>query len=240
VHGSTKLDGLSFAVLLRHARPDGQGDWRSVSSWTKRASTEQREALTAIASGQGGGRWRRWGPLISHSKEPGEADQDRDERDAPLGLHPRGARHCRRGHLGAKQDEPIYLDNVGTPRARRLASPKPHVGHMHAFGIDWDDTSGRTRPLRAVRVELQLDRGADPAPSRTFTTRLAPAAQLADARWAWSIRRVGVRVGRGISVGDGDAADGLRACTQGSGRHRSRTDPHSECTGTRSVRSGSP
>jgi hypothetical protein len=47
------------------------------------------------------------------------------------------------GIAGAKQDEPIYLDNVGHPAARRLALAKASSSHMHAFGIDWDDTSGR-------------------------------------------------------------------------------------------------
>jgi len=47
------------------------------------------------------------------------------------------------GIAGAKQDEPIYLDNVGHPAARRLALAKASRSHMHAFGIDWDDTSGR-------------------------------------------------------------------------------------------------
>jgi hypothetical protein len=47
------------------------------------------------------------------------------------------------GIAGAKQDEPIYLDNLGHPAARRLALAKASRSHLHAFGIDWDDTSGR-------------------------------------------------------------------------------------------------
>src|SRR2546426_404864 len=47
------------------------------------------------------------------------------------------------GIAGAKQSEPIYLDNVGPPAASRLALAKASRSHMHAFGIDWDDTSGR-------------------------------------------------------------------------------------------------
>ena len=39
-------------------------------------------------------------------------------------------------------DEPIYLDNVGHPASSRLGLAKATRSHVHAFGIDWDDTSG--------------------------------------------------------------------------------------------------
>lgn len=47
------------------------------------------------------------------------------------------------GIPGASPTEPIYLDNVGHPAASRLALAKASRGHMHAFGINWDDTSGK-------------------------------------------------------------------------------------------------
>src|SRR5262249_61611414 len=47
------------------------------------------------------------------------------------------------GVKGAKEGEPIYFDNVGHPAATRLALAKASRGHMHAFGSNWDDTSGR-------------------------------------------------------------------------------------------------
>jgi len=47
------------------------------------------------------------------------------------------------GIAGASASEPIYLDNVGHPAASRLALAKASRSHMHAFGIDWDETSGR-------------------------------------------------------------------------------------------------
>jgi hypothetical protein len=39
--------------------------------------------------------------------------------------------------------EPIHLDNTGHPAANRFALA--HVAHsrVHAFGLDWDDTTGR-------------------------------------------------------------------------------------------------
>ena len=47
------------------------------------------------------------------------------------------------GIAGAKQDEPIFFDNVGHPAASRLALAKASRSHLHGFGINWDDTSGR-------------------------------------------------------------------------------------------------
>ena len=47
------------------------------------------------------------------------------------------------GIPGASPAEPIYLDNVGHPAASRLALAKASRGHLHAFGINWDDTSGK-------------------------------------------------------------------------------------------------
>jgi len=144
VHGSTKLDGLSFAVLLRTPGPMGQGDWTVGLILDERASTEQREALTAIASGQGGGPMAALGPLISHF----EGAQAKSIKIETSGMRrsvsiPGVLDIAVEGILGAKQDEPIYLDNVGHPAARRLALAKASRSHMHAFGIDWDDTSGR-------------------------------------------------------------------------------------------------
>jgi hypothetical protein len=144
LHGTTKLDGLSFAVLLRTPGPMVQGDWTVGLIVDERASAEQRDALTGIASGRDGGPMAALGPLISHF----EGTQSK-----PIKLEMSGMRRsvsipgvldiAVEGIAGAKGDEPIYLDNVGHPAARRLALAKASRSHMHAFGIDWDDTSGQ-------------------------------------------------------------------------------------------------
>ena len=63
-YGSTTLDGLSFAVLLHTPGPMIQGNWTVGLILDERASKEQREALTTIASGQGGGPMAALGSLI--------------------------------------------------------------------------------------------------------------------------------------------------------------------------------
>jgi len=144
LHASTKLDGLSFAVLLRTPGPMVQGDWTVGLILDERASTEQRDALTAIASGRDGGPMATLGPLIGHFEgaqaKPITIETSSMRRSVSI---PGVLDISVEGIAGAKQDEPIYLDNVGHPAARRLALAKASRSHMHAFGIDWDDTSGR-------------------------------------------------------------------------------------------------
>src|SRR4029453_4046287 len=143
-YGSTRLDGLSFAVLLHTPGPMIQGDWTVGLVVDERASKEQRDALTAIASGQGGGPMAALAPLITNFRGGG---------GKPIRIESRGMGGsvsiadmldiAIEGIPGAKGSEPIYLDNVGHPAASRLALAKASRSHMHAFGINWDDTSGR-------------------------------------------------------------------------------------------------
>src|SRR5262245_17952162 len=63
-YGNTSLDGLNFAVLLHTPGPMIQGNWTVGLVLDERASAQQREALTTIASGRGGGPMAALGPLI--------------------------------------------------------------------------------------------------------------------------------------------------------------------------------
>jgi hypothetical protein len=143
-YGTTKLDGLSFAVLLHTPGPMGQGNWTVGLVVDERASAEQREALTAIASGQAGGPMAALAPLISNFR----GVESKPIRITGSGMHrevsiPGLLDLAVDGIAGAKSSEPIYLDNVGHPAAARLALAKASRSHMHGFGIDWDETSGR-------------------------------------------------------------------------------------------------
>jgi hypothetical protein len=143
-YGSTQLDGLSFAVLLHTPGPMIQGSWTVGLVVDERASQEQRDALTAIASGQGGGPMAALAPLISNFRGV-EAKAIRIESSGMRrSVSIAGMLDIAvEGIPGAKDSEPIYLDNVGHPAASRLALAKASRSHMHGFGINWDDTSGR-------------------------------------------------------------------------------------------------
>jgi len=143
-HGSTRLDGLNFAILLHTPGPMIAGNWTVGVILDERASPAQRDALTAIATGQGGGPVATLGPLVG---ELGGVETK------PIRIEASGMRRsvsipgvldiAIEGVAGANPGEPIFLDNVAHPAATRLALAKASRSHMHAFGIDWDETSGR-------------------------------------------------------------------------------------------------
>ena len=143
-YGNTTLDGLNFAVLAHTPGAMGDGNWTVGVILDERASAEQREALTAIASGQGGGPIAALGPLVGRFAGA-EA--------RPITIETNGLRRsvsipgvldlAIEGVAGANGTDPIYFDNVGHPVASRLALAKASRAHLHAFGIDWDSTSGR-------------------------------------------------------------------------------------------------
>lgn len=143
-YAGTPLDGLSFAVLAHTPGPMNQGKWTVGVIVDERASPAQREALTAIASGQGGGPMARLGPLVGRfagaEARPITVEGKGMTRSVSI---PGVLDIAIEGIPGAAEDEPIYFDNVGHPAARRLALAKATRSHLHAFGIDWDDTSGR-------------------------------------------------------------------------------------------------
>ncbi len=143
-YGATRLDGLSFAVLLHTPGPMIQGRWTVGVIVDARASAVQREALTAIASGQGGGPMAALGPLVGRfaGAETGTITIEQHGMRRSVSI-PGVLDIAVAGIPGARADEPIYFDNVGHPAASRLALAKASRSHLHAFGIDWDDTSGR-------------------------------------------------------------------------------------------------
>lgn len=144
-YADTPLDGLSFAVLLHTPGPMIQGNWTVGVIVDERASAAQREALTAIASGKEGGPMAALGPLVGRfagaEAKPITVEVDGMRRAASI---PGVLDIAVGGIPGVRADEPIYFDNVGHPAASRLALATASRGHMHAFGIHWDETSGRT------------------------------------------------------------------------------------------------
>ena len=143
-YGTTKLDGLSFSVLLHTPGPMIAGNWTVGLIVDEKATTAQREALTTIASGQGGGPMAAVGPLVGRlagvDVKPIRIERDGLRRSVSI---PGALDLAVEGIKGANQNEPVYFDNVAHPAASRLALAKASRGHMHAFGIDWDDTTGK-------------------------------------------------------------------------------------------------
>jgi len=143
-YGPTTLDGLRFIVLLHTPGPMIDGNWTVGLIVDEKANPAQREALTAIGSGQAGGPMAAVGPLVGTfagvEARPIQIERNGMRRSVSI---PGMLDIAVEGIPGASPAEPIYLDNVAHPAASRLALAKASRGHMHAFGINWDDTTGK-------------------------------------------------------------------------------------------------
>ncbi|MDQ6669856.1 MAG: DUF1326 domain-containing protein [Chloroflexota bacterium] len=138
------LDGLNFAIIGRTPEEMAKGNWTVGVITDERANPEQQQAIVSIASGQAGG------PIAALSGLIGtfagiearairfETDGLRREASIPEMLD-----QALEGMAGANGSEPIHLDNVPHPVNTRLALAHGTRSHVHAFGIDWDNTSGK-------------------------------------------------------------------------------------------------
>ena len=128
-YGPATLDGLSFAVLLHTPGPMIAGNWTVGLIVDDKATPEQREALTAIGSGQGGGPHGRRRAARRHvCRGRGEADPDRAERHAPVGVDRRHARHRGRRHSGREPGASRSTSTTSGIPPRRALHSRRHRG----------------------------------------------------------------------------------------------------------------
>lgn len=143
--GSISLDGLSFIILGLTPQAMGKGDWSVGLIIDEKASAEQREAITGIASGGAGGPMAALSALIGKFLGA-ESAQIRFERSGPKwsvrasNLVDMAAEGVKGINPGAT--EPLYLENTGHPAADRFALARASKSHVHALGMNWDDVSG--------------------------------------------------------------------------------------------------
>jgi hypothetical protein len=139
-----RLDGLSFAVIGNTPDVMGKGNWSVGLILDERASTDQQKALTAIASGQAGGP-----PAIL----AGVVGKFLGVETRPISFQKNGLRRsvsipnaleqtCEGVASAADPSQPLYIDNTLHPANTRLALARATASHLHALGLNWDDTSG--------------------------------------------------------------------------------------------------
>lgn len=139
-----KLDGLSFIVLLHSPSAMAEGNMTAGLIVDARASEQQTAAIKSIALGEAGGPMAALAPLVG--KVAGLEKQ-------PIVFESSGLKHSvKAGELidqaceglpgAARTGEPIYIDNTCHPVNAKLGLAKATRSRMHAFGIDWDDSSG--------------------------------------------------------------------------------------------------
>ena len=140
-YGETRLDGLKFALVLRSGKVMADGDWIFAGVVEEGADDAQRQALTAIVSGEAGGppgfiRANLVSDFRGVEFRPIEFTLDGLKRSTAIpgivsfeieGVTPRGG-----------GGEPMYIDNTSHPASRRLALARAKELHMHGFGLDLD------------------------------------------------------------------------------------------------------
>jgi hypothetical protein len=140
-YGSTKLDGLKFALVIRSGKVMADGNWVFAGVVDERAYEAQRRALAAIVGGQAGGppafiRENLVGDFRGIAYKTIEFDLDGLKRSTVipdvLSFEIEGVASRNRG------GEPFYIDNTAHPAGRRLALARAKEMHMHGFGLDLD------------------------------------------------------------------------------------------------------
>lgn len=144
-YGNAALDGLNFAVLGQSPGVMGNGNWSVGLITDERASSEQQQAITAIASGQAGGPMAALAPLIGKflgvEAKPIQYQKNGMKRSVSIpGVLDQAVEGV---GSAAKPSEPLYIDNTLHPANSRLALARAARSHLHAFGLNWDDTSGQ-------------------------------------------------------------------------------------------------
>lgn len=139
-----KLDGLSFILLLHAPKAMAEGNITVGLIVDQRASDKQAEQIGAIATGSAGGPMAALGPLVGRvagvEKRPISFEMSGLKRSVKAGELIDQA--CEGVTGPARPGEPIYLDNTCHPVSSRIALAKASHSGMHAFGVNWDDSSG--------------------------------------------------------------------------------------------------
>ena len=145
-YGKVSLDGLGFIVVGFTPQAMGKGNWSVGLIADERASAEQKDAITAIASGAAGGPMSALSGLISKflgvETSPIQFDRSGVKWSVKASSFIDMAAQPAMG-INPANTEPLYLDNTGHPAANRFALAHPSKSHLHAFGLTFDDVSGK-------------------------------------------------------------------------------------------------
>ena len=137
------LNGVKFVVVGYTPGEMITGNWDVGLIIDDGASPDQREAVTAIASGQAGGPMAALAALIGNFRgvESRAVDIKGEGNKWSVSV-PGMVEEGVEGAQGADGGN-IYLDNVGHPAATRIALGHSTGTRINAFGISYEEASGR-------------------------------------------------------------------------------------------------
>jgi hypothetical protein len=144
--GGVSLDGLGFIVLGLTPEAMGKGHWTVGLVTDARATPEQRDAITAIASGAAGGPMAALSALIGTfagvESAPIHFDRTGHKWSVKASTFVDMAAEGATG-INPAATEPLHLEHTGHPAADRFALARPSRSHVAALGMAWHDTTGR-------------------------------------------------------------------------------------------------
>ena len=145
-YGNIGLDGLGFIVVGFTPEAMGKGNWSVGLVADERATVEQRDAITAIASGAAGGPMAALSGLIGKFLGVESAPIHFDRSGAKWSVQaPSLVDMAAEGAMGINPNatEPLHLEHTGHPAADSFTLAHASKSHVHALGLSWDDTSGK-------------------------------------------------------------------------------------------------
>lgn len=139
-----ELDGVSFIVFLHSPGPMAEGNITVGLIIDDKASAQQVEQVTAIATGAAGGPMAALAPLVGKvagvERAPVHFESDGLKRSVTAGKLVDQA--CE-GIAGAvRTSEPMFVENTGHPVNEKLALAKATRSRFDVFGAKWNDSSG--------------------------------------------------------------------------------------------------
>jgi len=145
-YGAVPLAGLLFSIVIQSPGPMAEGNLALGVIVDERANAAQSDAMVAIASGKAGGPMGGMGGLVTRfagvERRPIHYASKGFERSVSIpGLLDEAI-----AGLPSEADatRPILLANGTHPANQEIALATAHHAHLHAFGIDWDEVSGKT------------------------------------------------------------------------------------------------
>ena len=145
-YGPVSLDGLGFIVLGFTPGAMAKGNWSVGLITDERASVEQRDAITAIASGAAGGPMSALSGLIGRFLGVESAPIRFDRSGAKWSVTASSLLNmAAEGAMGINPNatEPLHLYNTGHPAADSFALARASKSQVHALGLSWEDLTGK-------------------------------------------------------------------------------------------------
>jgi hypothetical protein len=144
-YGTVPLDGLGFIVLGFTPGEMSKGNWSVGLIADERANAEQRDAMTAIASGAAGGPMAALsgfvGTFLGVESAPIRFDRSGAKWSVTASSFVDMAAEGVKG-LNPNAAEPMYLENTGHPAADRFALARASRSRVQALGLAWQAESG--------------------------------------------------------------------------------------------------